>query len=79
MFSRYLIFCLDFFDRVAKQLDLNDKINYKIFDVTAWLTNNCITHIAKYLEKYLKLGQFRDYNMRIIFIEKLCTKWARRN
>ena len=28
-----------------------DKVNFKIYDVTAWLTNNCNTHIAQYLEK----------------------------
>ena len=35
----------------SKRLDQKDKINFKIYDVTAWLTNNCDTHIAQYLEK----------------------------
>ena len=50
-FSSYLTFCLDFFGRVAKRLDLKDKFNFKIFDVRAWLTNNCFTHISQYFEK----------------------------
>ena len=39
------------FDRIEKQLDQKDKINFKIYDVTAWLTNNCNTHIEQYLKK----------------------------
>ena len=35
---------------VAKRLDKKDKFNFKFYDVTAWLTNNCNTHIAQYLE-----------------------------
>ena len=39
------------FGHVAKRLDKKDKVNFKFYDVTAWLTNNCNTHIAQYLEK----------------------------
>ena len=39
------------FSHVAKRLDKEDKINFKFYDVTAWLTNNCDTHIAQTLEK----------------------------
>ena len=39
------------FGHVAKRLDKKDKVNFKFFDVTAWLKNNCDTHIAQYLEK----------------------------
>ena len=39
------------FGHVAKRLDKKDEINFKFYDVTAWLTNNCNTHIAQYLEK----------------------------
>ena len=28
-----------------------DKVNFKIYDVTIWLTNNRNTHIAQYLRK----------------------------
>ena len=36
---------------VAKPLDKKDKINFKFYDVTAWLANNRNTHIAQYFEK----------------------------
>ena len=39
------------FGQVAKRLDKKDKSNFKFYDVTAWLTNNCITHIVQYVDK----------------------------
>ena len=39
------------FGHVAKRLDKKDKVNFKFYGVTAWLTNDCKTHIAQYLEK----------------------------
>ena len=39
------------FGRVSERLDEKDKINFKFYDITAWLTNNCNTHIAQHLEK----------------------------
>ena len=60
-FSRYLTFGLDFFGRVAKRLDYNDKVNFKIHNVTTWLTNNYNTHIAQFSRskdnQTMKLGQ----------------------
>ena len=49
-------------------------VNFKFYDVTAWLTNNCNTHIAQYLEKIegnqkMKFGQLIEYNMRSIFLQ----------
>ena len=35
-----------------KQLDCKDKINFEIYDATAWLTMNYNTHIAPYLTNY---------------------------
>ena len=32
-----------------KRLVLKDKVNFEIYDVTAWLTKNYNTHIAQYL------------------------------
>ena len=49
LFSRYLNFCLEFLVMLRKMLDKKDKVNFKIYDVTAWLTNNCNTNIAQYL------------------------------
>ena len=39
------------FGHVAKRLDQEDKVDFKFYDVTAWLTNNCNTYINHYLEK----------------------------
>ena len=39
------------FGHVVKQLDKENKVNFKFYDVTAWLTNNSNTHVVQYLEK----------------------------
>ena len=39
------------FGHAAKWLDKKDKVNFKFYDITAWLTNNCNTHIVQYLKK----------------------------
>ena len=39
------------FGHVAKRLDIKVKVNFKFYDFTAWLTNNCNTHIAQHLWK----------------------------
>ena len=39
------------FGHVAKRLDQKDKVNFKFYDVTAWLTTNCYTHIIQYLKR----------------------------
>ena len=66
------------FGYLAKRLDSKDKVNFKIYDVTAWLTNSCNTHIAQYVEKQknqtMKFGQLIEYNMRNNFLEKSHTK-----
>ena len=36
-FSRYLTF-----GHVAKRIDKKDKVNFKFYDVTAWLTKNIV-------------------------------------
>ena len=45
------IFNVWLFGHVSKRLDYKDKVNFKFYDITAWLTNNCNTHIVQYLEK----------------------------
>ena len=40
-----------FFGDVEKWLNYKDKVNFKIYDVTTWLTNNYNTHNAQYLKK----------------------------
>ena len=39
------------FGHVAKRLYKKDQVNFNFYDVTVWLTNNCNTHFAQYLEK----------------------------
>ena len=39
------------FGYVAKRLDKEDKVNFRFYDTTACLTNNCNTHIAQYAKK----------------------------
>ena len=41
-------FCSDFFGLAGKWFDKKAKVNFKIYDVTAWETNNYNTHIAHY-------------------------------
>ena len=44
-----ILSCL--FIYVEKRLDKKDKADFNIYDVTTWLSNNDITHIAQYLTK----------------------------
>ena len=39
------------FGNVTKRFDKKDKVNFKFYDVTAWLANNRKTHIAQYFER----------------------------
>ena len=39
------------FSYVEKWLDEKAMVNFKIYDVTNWTTNNCNTHITQYLNK----------------------------
>ena len=50
-FSKYLSFCLVCLAMYQNGLIKKDKVNFKFYDVTAWLTNNCNKHTAQYLEK----------------------------
>ena len=36
---------------VEKTAWLEEKVNFKIYGVTTWLTNNCNTHIAWYISR----------------------------
>ena len=39
------------FDYAEKRLDKKAMVNFKIYDVTDWKTNNNNTHNAQYLKK----------------------------
>ena len=47
-------FLSSLFGHVSKRLHERDKVNSTFYDVTAWLTNNCNTHIAQYLEEAIR-------------------------
>ena len=51
-FSRYSNFCLDFLVMYRKGLIKKIKANFKFYDGTAWLINNCNTDIVQYFEMY---------------------------
>ena len=48
LFLRDLQFCPDFFGYVGKQLYKKAMVNFKIYDITNWETNNYNTHIAQH-------------------------------
>ena len=62
------------FGHVAERLDQKYKVPFKFYDVTAWLTNNCNTHIAHISRSkdnhVMKFGQLIEHNMRNIFFLK---------
>ena len=39
------------FDHLEKRLDLRDKVNFKMYDIKIWETNNYNAHVAQYLKK----------------------------
>ena len=47
----FTFFFPDFFGYIKKRIDKKAKVNFKIYDITNWNTNNNNTHIAEYLKK----------------------------
>ena len=47
-------------------------VNFKIYDVTDWTTNNYGTHIVSKSEvnQTMNFGQLLEWNMRNIFLKK---------
>ena len=58
---------------LEKNLDQKDQVNFKIRDVTTWLTKNYNTHIAHISwskdNQTMKLGELIEYNKRDIFFK----------
>ena len=71
-------FCSEFFGYVWKWLDKKAKVNFKIYHITNWNTNNYNEHITRYLKNKdnhkMKFGMAIKYKMRNIFL-KSCRKW----
>ena len=47
----FQVFLSRLFGHVAKRPDKKDKVNFKFYDATVWLTKNRDTDIAQYFEK----------------------------
>ena len=65
------------FGHVSKRLDKKDKVHFKFYDVTAWLT--IVIRILPNISRSkgnltIKFGQLIEFNMRNIFIEKWYAK-----
>ena len=60
------------FRHVEKWLDSKDKVNFKIYDITTWLTNNWNTQIDQYFKKNRQSGN--AILLANIFLEKSYTK-----
>ena len=55
------------FGLVAKRLDKKDRVNFKSYDVTTWLTNNISRSKGN---QTMKFGQLIECNMKSIFHKK---------
>ena len=62
-------------------VDKKDIVNFRFYNVTAWLKNNCNAHIAQYRKskgnQKMKFGQLIECNMRNIFLGKSYIKCDR--
>ena len=83
-FSRYLNFLSSLFGHVSKRLGQKNNFNFKLYELTAWLTSSCNTHISHILyvsrrkgNQTMKIGQLIEYKMRNVFLEKSYTKCGR--
>ena len=73
-FSRYLNFLSWLFGHVEKQLDEKYKVNFKIYDITTWETNNCNARIAQYLKEhaqFLMIFEEKYFSYYILLTDQL--------
>ena len=82
-FFRYLNFCPEHFGYVEKWLDKKAKINFKIYNITNWETNNTIIRYTFRLifsrskgNQAMEFGQLTEYDIKNIFLEKSYTKFG---
>ena len=72
LFSTYLNFCPKFFGHLGKWLNKKAKVDFKIYDVFCWETNNCNTHVSRSKgNQTMKFDQLIEYNLRNIYLEEL--------
>ena len=69
------------FGYVEKHLDEKVMVNFEIYDVTNWITNNHNTNSSNISgskgNQAIKFGQLINYSVRNIFLQKSCRKWDR--
>ena len=51
LFLRYLHFYPDNFGYAGKRLDKKAEVNFKIYDVPNWDTNNRFEYLARYIQR----------------------------
>ena len=63
---------------LKKRLNQKDQGNFRIYDVTTWLTNICkhiLTNISRSKgNQTMIFGHLIEYDMRTVFLEKSYTK-----
>ena len=66
------------FGHLGKRLDKKAKVNFKLYNVTDWETNNYSTYITQCeaIRQWI-FGQLIEYSRRNIFVYKSCRKWSR--
>ena len=79
-FALKVVFLLKVFVFVTfwSRLDKKDKVNFKVYDVKTWFTNNCNPYVAQYLTKgnqTMEFGQLIEHNKRNNFFSKIIPKY----
>ena len=79
--EKYFYFSLKTLGHVEKAAWLKNKVNFKTYDFSVWLTNNYSTilpNISRSKDNQtIKLGQLIECNKRYISLQKSCRKWGR--
>ena len=71
LFVLKIFTCLNFLVIYKKRLNQKTKVNFEIYDITTWLTNQCNTRIAQYLIKKRQLeNEIWSVNIRRPFSKK---------
>ena len=63
---------------MGKRFDQKDKVNFRIYDVATWLTNNCNTHTDQRSNSNqgMAFDQLIEHNLKHFFFEKSYTQNA---
>ena len=76
LFLIYFNFCPDFFDHAGKRLDKSTTVNFKFMTSQTGkqiTTTHILSNISRSKDtQTVKFGQLIEYNVRNIFLQKLC-------